>query len=90
MLRLCCLEQTFSSCGELGLLFVVMYRLLVVVASLLAEQSLGTGASVAWLAGIAWLLGPGLSSCGIQALFSCPQHVESSQTRCRTCVPCHW
>ena len=32
--------RAFSSCGEQRLLFVVLHRLLIVVASLVAEQGL--------------------------------------------------
>ena len=37
---LCCLARAFSSCGERGLLFVVVSRLLIAVASLVAEHGL--------------------------------------------------
>ena len=51
----------FSSCGEQGLLFVVVRGLLIVVASLCHRaQALGTWASV--------VAARGLSSCGSQAL----------------------
>ena len=39
-LGLCCCTRAFSSCGERGLLFVVVHRLLIVVASLVAEHGL--------------------------------------------------
>ena len=39
-LGLLCCARAFSSCGERGLLFVVMHGLLTVVASLLAEHRL--------------------------------------------------
>ena len=39
-LGLGCCTQAFSSCGERGLLFVVVRVLLIVVASLLAEHGL--------------------------------------------------
>ena len=39
-LGLRCCMWAFSSCGELGLLFVAVYRLLIVVASLVAEHGL--------------------------------------------------
>ena len=39
-LGLCCCMQAFSSCGEQGLLFVVVCGLLIVVASLVAEHRL--------------------------------------------------
>ena len=50
-LGLCC-ERAFSSCGEQGLLFVVVSELLIVLASLLAEHVLQAR---------------GLSSCGTRA-----------------------
>ena len=82
------------------LLFIVVFRLLIVVASLVVEHSLlGTRASV--------VAAHGLSSCGVWApgcvgFHSCstqlqqlwrmglvaPQHVESSRTRDRTHVTC--
>ena len=40
VLGLCCCAWAFSSCGERGLLFVVVRRLLTVVASLVAEHGL--------------------------------------------------
>ena len=40
VLGLCCCLQTFSSCSDQGLLFVEVRRLLIVVASLVAEQGL--------------------------------------------------
>ena len=40
VLGLHCCARPFSSCGELGRLFVVVRRLLVVVASLVAEHGL--------------------------------------------------
>ena len=39
-LGLCCCARAFSSCGERGLLFVAVCRLLIVVASLVAEHGL--------------------------------------------------
>ena len=39
-LGLCCCAQAFSSCGERGLLFVVLRGLLTAVASLVAEHGL--------------------------------------------------
>ena len=39
-LGLCCCARAFSSCGELGLLFIVVRGLLIVVASLVAEHRL--------------------------------------------------
>ena len=40
VLGLRCCAQAFSSCGERGLLFVAVRGLLIVVASLVAEQGL--------------------------------------------------
>ena len=39
-LGLRCCVQAFSSCGEQGLLFVAVHRLLIAVASLVAEHGL--------------------------------------------------
>ena len=39
-LDLRCCTQAFSSCGEQGLLFVVVHGLLIAVASLVAEHGL--------------------------------------------------
>ena len=38
VLGLCCFEQAFSSCGEQGLLYIAVHRLLIVVASLCRTQ----------------------------------------------------
>ena len=40
VLGLCCCVWAFSSCGERGLLFVVVRGLLIAVASLVAEHGL--------------------------------------------------
>ena len=40
VLGLCCHALAFSSCGEWGLLFIVVCRLLLAVASLVAEHGL--------------------------------------------------
>ena len=40
VLGLHCCAWAFSSCGERGLLFVAVYRLLIAVASLVADQGL--------------------------------------------------
>ena len=40
VLGLCCCAQAFSGCGEWGVLFVVVRRLLIVVASLVVEHGL--------------------------------------------------
>ena len=52
VLGLHCCARAFSSCGEWGLLFVVVRRLLIVLASLVAEHQLRCR---------------GLSSCGTWA-----------------------
>lgn len=44
-LRLHCGKQTFLSCCERGLVFVVVYQLIVVVFLLRGAQALGTGFS---------------------------------------------
>ena len=71
--------QTFSSCGEWGLLLVTVRRLLIAVASRCRAQTLGT-----WLQQL-WLMGSGartqyLCHMGLVA----PWHVESSWTRDQT------
>ena len=40
VLGLCCCVRAFSSCGEWGLLFVMVRRLLIAVASLVMEHGL--------------------------------------------------
>ena len=40
VLGLCCCVRAFSSCGEQGLLFVVVCGLLIAAASLVAEHGL--------------------------------------------------
>ena len=40
MLGLCCYVWAFSSCGEWGLFFTAVHRLLIVVASLVVEHRL--------------------------------------------------
>ena len=57
-LGLRCCTRAFSTCGEQGLLFVVVRRLLVAVASRFRARALGTRASVV-VALKLWL-----SSCG--------------------------
>ena len=60
-LGLHCCTKAFSSCGELGLLFIAVCGLLIVVASLVVEHGLwDTWASV--------VVALRLSSCGSQAL----------------------
>ena len=83
-LGLCCCLRALSSCCERGLLFVVVSRLLIVVASLVAEHGLqARGLQQLWHAG---------SRAQAQQLWRtglvAPRHVGSSQTRARTRVPC--
>ena len=64
--------RAFSSCGEQGLLFVAVRRLLIAVASLCCGAwPLGTRASVVVAHGLSscglWTLEHRLSSCGAQA-----------------------
>ena len=71
--------RAFSSCGEWGLHFVEVRRLLIVVASRCGARALGTQASV--------VVACGLSSCGLQAvehgLSSCGlQAVEHRLSSC--------
>ena len=60
MLGLCSCAWASSSCGEWGLLFVAVRRLLIAVASRCGARALGTWASV--------VVARGLSSCGSRAL----------------------
>ena len=68
---LCCV-RAFSGCSKQGLLFVAVHRLLIAVASLVAEHRL-------WVRELQQLWHTGLV-----ALW----HVESSWIRDRTHVPC--
>ena len=73
MLGLHCCAQAFSSCGEPGLLSVVVCGPLTAVASLVVEHGLsGALASVVVERGISscglWALECRLSHCGAQAL----------------------
>ena len=40
VLGLCCCVRAFSSCGEGGLLFIVVHELLIAVASLVTDHGL--------------------------------------------------
>ena len=59
-LGLCCCTQAFSSCGEQGLLFIAVHRLLIAVASHCGARALGTQASL--------VVAHSLHSCGSRAL----------------------
>ena len=81
MVGLCCCTQAFFSCGERELLFIVVHKLLIAVVSLVLKERLLVHRPQ-WL----WLT-------GLVTL----RHVESSQTRDWTSVPCiarqilsHW
>ena len=93
-LGLRCCAQAFSSCSEQGLLFVVVHRLLIAVASLVAEHGLQACGLQQLQHAVSVLVACGLSSCGSQAqqlwhtgLFA-PRHVGSSRIRDQTRVPC--
>ena len=80
-----------SSCGERGLLFVAVCRLLTAVDSLVAEHGLQ-----AHRLQQSWHASSVVVACGLQSAGSVvvgmglvvPQHVGSSRTRARTHVPC--
>ena len=83
-LGLRCCAQTFSICGEWGLLFVV-FRLLIAVASVVVKHRFQAGGlQQLWLAG-SRVQAQQLWRTGLVA----PQYVGSSRTRARTCVPCN-
>ena len=71
VLSLRCCVQAFSSCGEQGLLFLVVRGLLIAVASLVVEHGL-------WSAGsVVVVHGPSSAACGIfpdQGSNLCPLH----------------
>ena len=76
VLGLCCCTRAFSSCGERGLLFVVVRRLLLAVASLVAEHGLqARGLQQLWCMGFSscglWALERRLGSCGTRAQLLC-------------------
>ena len=64
-LSLCCCAQVLSSCGEWGLLFVVVCGLLIAVASCCRARAPGV-----WAPGMraSVVVAHGLSSCGSRAL----------------------
>ena len=87
-LGLRCCARAFSSCGERGLLFVAVRRLLIVVASLVAEHGLqARGLQQLWLSGSRvqaqqlWRTGLSCSAaCGIfpdQGSNPCPLHWQA-------------
>ena len=71
MLGLRCCARAVSSCGEWGLLFVVVRGLLIAVASRCGARALGAWASVVVAHGLSscglWALEHRLSSCGTRA-----------------------
>ena len=83
-LGLCCCTWAFSSCGERGLLFCAVCRLLIAVASLVAEHRLqACRLQQLWHVG-SRVQAQQLWHWGLVA----PRHVGSSRTRARTRVPC--
>ena len=60
-LGLCCCTRAFSSCGEWGLLFVVVHGLLIAVASRCGAWALG-----AWAQQL-WHVGSVVAACGLQS-----------------------
>ena len=83
-LGLNCSTWASSSCGKQGLLFVVVRRLLIALASLAAEHGLQTcRLQQLWLVGCR-AQAQQLWHTGLVPL----RHVGSSRTRARTCVPC--
>ena len=83
------LRMGFFQCGERGLLFVAVRRLLIAVASLVAEHGLQGFSSCGTWAQQLWLTGSGAQAqqlwcTGLVALW----HVGSSRTRARTRIPC--
>ena len=99
VLGLRCCVQAFSGCGERGLLFIAVHRLLIAVASLVVEhglqarglqqlQHVGFSSCSMWAQQL-WLVG---SRAQAQQLWCmglvAPRHVGSSRTRAQTCVTC--
>ena len=83
-LGLCCCARAFSSCGERGLLFVAVRRVLIAVSSLVVEHGLQTyRLQQFWLEG-SRAQPQQLWRTGLVAL----RHVGSSRTRAQTRVPC--
>ena len=77
-LGLCCCARAFSSCGEQGLLFIAVLRLLIAVASLAAEhRPQARGPQQSWHAGPA-AVARGLQSSGSAAAV----HGPSCSTVC--------
>ena len=84
VLGLHCCVQAFSSCGEQGLLFVAVCRLLIAVASFVVDHGLqARGLQQLRLAGSRAQVQQ-LWRTGLVALW----HVGSSQTRAQTHVTC--
>ena len=75
-MSLCCFVWAFSSCDKWELLFLVVCRLLIAVASLVAEHRLYAWGLDSW--------DQGQLSLGVMHWRSC----STSWTRDQTCVPC--
>ena len=90
-LGFCYCVQAFSSCSELGLLFVVVRRLLIAVAFLVVEHGLqARGLQQLWHMGSV-VVSLRLQSAGsviVHTGLVAPRHVGSSWTRAQTRVPC--
>ena len=89
-----CWVWTFSSCGKLELLLVVVHGLLIVVALLVTEHGLQAHGLWQWCRQAQQLWLAGSRACGLWQLWRgalvTQQHVESSWTRDQICVPLHW
>ena len=90
-LDLCCCVWVFSSCNEQGLSFAVVPRLLIAVASPVAEHRL-QACGPQYLQHLdSAVAAPGPSSAGsvvVATGLAAPQQVESSRTRDQIGVPC--
>ena len=90
-LALRCCARAFSSCGERGLLFVAVLRLLIAVASLAVEHGVqARGLQQLWHMGSV-VVARRLQSTGsvvVAHRLSCSAARGSSRTRARTHVPC--
>ena len=92
-LGLCCCARAFSSCGERGLIFIVVCGLLIVVASLVGgARALGVQTSVVVACELSscgsLALERRLSSCGhgLSCSAACGIFPDQGSNRC----PLHW
>ena len=85
-LGLCCCAQAFSSCGEQGLLFVVVRELLIAVASLVVEHRLqGMQASVVVACGL-WSAGSVVVAHRLSCSVACEIFLDQGSNQ----YPLHW